>query len=233
MTEHLPILFIPGLLCSPRLYGNQIPALWNFGPVTVADHIRDDAMDAIARRILSMAPPSFVLVGLSMGGYIALELLRQAPDRVLKLALLDTTARPDTHEQSERRRARIDLAQHGRYSEIPDLLFPLLVHPSRRDDEGLRQIFRLMAAETGSEAFVRQERAIMTRPDSRPGLGSISCPTLVLVGDSDQVTPPDYAAEIAAAIPGAQLVVLRECGHLSTLEQPDRVTQLLAEFLAN
>jgi pimeloyl-ACP methyl ester carboxylesterase len=233
MTEHLPILFIAGLLCSPRLYGNQIPALWHFGPITVADHTRDDAMDAIARRILSMAPPSFVLVGLSMGGYIALELLRQAPDRVLKLALLDTTARPDTHEQSERRRARIDLAQHGRYSEIPDLLFPLLVHPSRRDDEGLRQIFRLMAAETGSEAFVRQERAIMTRPDSRPGLGSISCPTLVLVGDSDQVTPPDYAAEIAAAIPGAQLVVLRECGHLSTLEQPDRVTQLLAEFVAS
>lgn len=86
---------------------------------------------------------------------------------------------------------------------------------------------------TGSEAFVRQQRAIMTRPDSRPGLGSISCPTLVLVGDSDQVTPPDCAAEIAAAIPGAQLVVLRECGHASTLEQPDRVTQLLAEFLAS
>jgi pimeloyl-ACP methyl ester carboxylesterase len=233
MTEHLPILFIAGLLCSPRLYGNQIPALWHFGPITVADHTRDDAMDAIARRILSMAPPSFVLVGLSMGGYIALELLRQVPDRVLKLALLDTTARPDTHEQSERRRARIDLAQHGRYPEIPDLLFPLLVHPSRRDDEGLRQTCCLMAAETGSEAFVRQERAIMTRPDSRPGLGSISCPTLVLVGDSDQVTPPDHAAEIAAAIPGAQLVVLRECGHLSTLEQPDRVTRLLAEFLAS
>jgi pimeloyl-ACP methyl ester carboxylesterase len=232
MNKPIPVLLVPGLMCSPRLFSDQIPALWRFGPIAVADHTRDDSMGAIARRILSMAPPSFVLVGISMGGYIALELLRQAPDRVFKLGLLDTTARPDTHEQSERRRARIDLAQHGRYSEIPDLLFPLLVHPSRRDDEGLLQILRLMAAETGSEAFVRQERAIMTRPDSRPGLGSISCPTLVLVGDSDQVTPPDCAAEIAAAIPGAQLVVLRECGHASTLEQPDRVTRVLVEFLA-
>ena len=233
MNKPIPVLLVPGLMSSPRLFSDQIPALWRFGPIAVADHTRDDSMGAIARRILSMAPPSFVLVGISMGGYIALELLRQAPDRVFKLGLLDTTARPDTHEQSERRRATIDLAQHGRYSEIPDLLFPLVVHPSRRDDEGLRQILRLMAAETGCEAFVRQQRAIMTRPDSRPGLGSISCPTLVLVGDSDQVTPPDCAAEIAAAIPGAQLVVLRECGHASTLEQPDRVTQLLAEFLAS
>ncbi len=168
-----------------------------------------------------------------MGGYSARELLRQAPDRVLKLALLDTAARPDTPEQSERRRALIDLAQRGHYSEIPDLLFPRLVHPSRQEDERLRQIVRLMAAETGCDVFVRQERAIMTRPDSRPGLGSISCPTLVLVGDGDQVTPPNCAAEIAAAIPGAQLIVLRECGHLSTLEQPERVTQLLAEFLAS
>src|SRR5579864_4143445 len=148
MNKPIPVLLVPGLMCSPRLFSDQIPALWRFGPIAVADHTRDDSMGAIARRILLMAPPSFVLVGLSMGGYIALELLRQAPDRVFKLGLLDTSARPDTHEQSERRRARIDLAQHGRYSEIPDLLFPLLVHPSRRDDEGLRQIVRLMAAET-------------------------------------------------------------------------------------
>ena len=210
----------------------QIPGLWHFGPVTVADHTRDDNVSAIARRILSAAPPSFVLVGLSMGGYIALEMMRRAPDRVLKLALLDTSARPDTPEQSERRRALIDLAERGHYSEIPDLLFPRLVHPLRQDDEALRQIHRLMAAETGSEAFVRQERAIMTRPDSRPGLGGISCPTLVLVGDGDQLTPPDCADEIVAGIPGAQLMVVRECGHLSTLEQPDRVTHLLEEFLA-
>ncbi len=232
MNKPIPVLLVPGLFCSPRLFGDQIPALWHFGPITVADHTRDDSMGAIARRILSMAPPSFVLVGLSMGGYIALELLRQAPDRILKLALLDTAAGPDTSEQSEQRRAPIELAEHGRYSEIPDLMFPRLVHSSRQDNEALRQTLHLMAEETGSEAFVRQERAIMTRPDSRAGLGAISCPTLVLVGDSDQVTPPGCADEIVAGISGAQLKVVRDCGHLSTLEQPDRVTRLLVEFLA-
>jgi pimeloyl-ACP methyl ester carboxylesterase len=232
MNEPVPILFVPGLLCSPRLYRDQIPGLWRFGPITVADHTRDESMAAIARRILSLAPPSFVLVGLSMGGYIAFELLRQAPGRVHKLALLDTSARPDTPEQSERRRSLIDLAEHGRYSEIPDLQFPRLVHPARLNDDALRQTHRLMSVETGSEAFVREERAIMARPDSRPGLGGISCPTLVLVGDTDQLTPPDCAEEIAAGIRGARLTVLPNCGHLSTLEQPDRVTQLLVEFLA-
>jgi pimeloyl-ACP methyl ester carboxylesterase len=167
-----------------------------------------------------------------MGGYIALELLRQAPDRVLKLALLDTTARPDTPEQSEQRRALIELAERGRYSEIPDMLFPRLVHPSRLEDEALRRTVRLMAEETGTEAFVRQVRAIINRPDSRPGLSGVFCPTLMVVGDSDQITPPDRAREIVAGIPGAQLAIVEECGHLSTLERPDGVTRLLVEFLA-
>jgi pimeloyl-ACP methyl ester carboxylesterase len=231
LNDSIPTLFVPGLFCSPRLYGDQIPALWRFGPVTVADNTRDDSIGAIAGRILMTAPPSFVLIGLSMGGYIALELLRQAPDRVLKLALLDTTARPDSPEQSEQRLALINLAERGRYSEIPDLLYPRLVHSSRLHSEGLRQTVYLMAEETGSEAFVRQERAITNRPDSRPSLGAISCPTLMIVGDSDQITPPERAREIVAGIPGARLAILEECGHLSTLEQPDRVTRLLVEFL--
>jgi pimeloyl-ACP methyl ester carboxylesterase len=231
MNKPIPVMLVPGLFCSPRLFGDQIPALWRFGPITVADHTRDDSMGAIAHRILSMAPPSFVLVGLSMGGYIALELLRQAPDRILKLALLDTAARPDTPEQSEKRRAMIEMAEHGRYSEIPDLMFPRFFHSSHQGNEALRQTLHLMAEETGYEAFVRQERAIMTRPDSRSGLGAISCPTLMLVGDDDQVTPPECADEVVAAIPEAKLAVVRQCGHLSTLDQPDVVTRALVEFL--
>jgi pimeloyl-ACP methyl ester carboxylesterase len=229
----IPVLLIPGLMCSPRLFNDQIPALWQFGPIAVADHTRDDSMVAIARRILSMAPPSFVLVGLSMGGYIALELLRQAPDRILKLALLDTAAGPESREQNERRRALIELAESGRYSEIPDLLLPRLVHSSCQDKDALRQTIHFMAEETGHEAFLRQERAIMTRPDFRPSLGAISCPTLILVGDSDQVTPLRCADEIVAGIPGAKLVLVRQCGHLSTLEQPGFVTSVLVEFLAS
>ena len=120
MSEPLPTLLLPGLLASARLYAAQIPVLWQFGPVMVADHRRDDSMGGIARRILEQAPPRFALLGLSMGGYIAFELLRQARARVARLALLDTTARPDSPEQGARRRTLIELARGGRFGETLD-----------------------------------------------------------------------------------------------------------------
>jgi pimeloyl-ACP methyl ester carboxylesterase len=228
----LPIVLIPGLLCSPRLYTEQLPALWRFGAVTVADHTRDDSVAGIARRLLAAAPPRFALAGLSMGGYTAFEVMRQAPDRVTRLALLDTSARADTPEQTERRRGQIALAQQGRLSDVLEPLFVSWVHRTRRNDDGLRRIVRRMAEQdSGPETFVRQQTAIMTRPDSRPGLHSIRCPTLVLVGDGDESTPPDRAVEIANGIPGARLVTVPECGHLSTLERPEDVTQALVEWL--
>ena len=231
MPDPLPTVLIPGLTCSARLYAEQIPALWRFGPVTVADHTRDDSMAAIARRILAAAPPRFALAGLSMGGYIAFEIMRQAPDRVAKLALLDTGARAEAPEQTERRKVVIALAKSGRYAEVSDIAFPLYVHRNRHDDTALKETVRMMAAETGVEAFLRQQQAIISRPDSRPGLGAIKCPTLVLVGDGDEATPPELAREIAGAIGGARLVVVAECGHLSSLEQPDKVTAALAEWM--
>jgi len=232
MPDPLPTVLIPGLTCSARLYAEQIPALWRFGPVTVADHTRDDSMAAIARRILAAAPPRFALAGLSMGGYIAFEIMRQSPDRVAKLALLDTGARAEAPEQTERRKVVIALAKSGRYAEVPDIAFPLYVHRNRHHDTALKETVRMMAAETGVEAFLRQQQAIISRPDSRPGLGAIKCPTLVLVGDGDEATPPELAREIAGAIGGARLVVVAECGHLSSVEQPDKVTAALAEWMA-
>jgi pimeloyl-ACP methyl ester carboxylesterase len=231
MSESLPIVLVPGLNCSARLYAEQIPALWGFGPVTIADHRRDDSVAAIATRILATAPPRFALVGLSMGGYIAFAIARQAPERVTRLALLDTSARPDTSEQSERRRGMIALAESGRFAEVTDLLFPVFVHRNRQGDETLRAIVRTMAEETGPQAFVRQQRAIMTRPDCRALLASIRCPTLVLVGDGDQLTPPALSEEIAAGIAGARLVRVPDCGHLSTLERPEPVNRALVEWL--
>ena len=231
MPDPLPTVLIPGLTCSARLYADQIPALWRFGPVTVADHTRDDSMAAIARRILAAAPPLFALAGLSMGGYIAFEIMRQAPERVAKLALLDTGARAETPEQTERRKVMIALAKSGRYVEVPDLAFPVYVHRNRQNDAGLKQTVRMMAAETGVEAYFRQQQAIMGRPNSRPGLGAIKCPTLVLVGDSDEATPPELAREIAGVISGARLEVIADCGHLSTLEQPERVTVALIDWM--
>jgi pimeloyl-ACP methyl ester carboxylesterase len=232
MPEPLPVVLVPGLNCSARLYAEQVPALWRFGPVQVADHTRDDSMDAMAARILTHAPPRFALAGLSMGGYIALTIAREAPARVSKLALLDTSARPETPEQSERRKPQIALAQDGRFAEVPALQFPVFVHRNRQHDEALKRRVRVMAEETGAEAFLRQQKAIMTRPDMRPLLASIACPTLVLVGDGDELTPPQLSEEIAADIAGSRLVVVADCGHLSTMERPDAVNGALVEWMA-
>jgi pimeloyl-ACP methyl ester carboxylesterase len=231
MPESLPIVLIPGLNCSPRLYASQMPALWRFGPVTVADHTRDDSMAAIARRILADAPPRFALGGLSMGGYIALEIVRQAAERVAKLALLDTGARADTAEATEKRRVNIAAAEGGRFDEIIDVQFPIYVHPSRANDAILKAEYVAMCHDVGPEAYVRQQKAIMARADSRPLLPSIRCPTLVLVGKEDAATPVELSQEMAAAIPGARLIVLRDCGHLSTMEKPELVTAELVAWV--
>ena len=232
MQQTLPVLLVPGLLCTPRLYFEQIPALWRFGPVVLADHTRDDSMSSIAQRILANAPPRFALIGLSMGGYVAFELLRQAPERIAKLALLDTTARPDLPEQTEQRRRQIDMARNGRFGAIADLLFPKFVAASRHGDRALEALVRAMAEEVGAAAFIRQQTAIMNRVDSRPGLSLIACPTLVVVGEQDALTPPDRAAEMTAAIPNARHVIVPDCGHLSTLEQPQALTRALTELLS-
>ncbi|HWX74183.1 MAG TPA: alpha/beta hydrolase [Solirubrobacteraceae bacterium] len=231
MSESLPVVLIPGLLGSPRLYAPQIPELWRRGPVTLADHTRDDSMGAMARRILASAPPRFALAGLSMGGYVAFEIIRQAPARVAKLALLDTSARADTPEAIASRHAQIALAASGRLGEVVETQFERTVHPLHRSDPQLREANRLMAEDVGPEAFVRQQTAIIGRPDSRPTLTTVSCPTLVLVGEQDQLTPLDRAVEMAHGIRGAELVTVPECAHLSTLEQPRVVTRALLDWL--
>jgi pimeloyl-ACP methyl ester carboxylesterase len=229
--DSLPVVLVPGLNCSARLYAEQIPALWRFGPIVVADHTRDASIAAIAGRILANAPPVFALVGLSLGGYIAFEIMRQAPQRVAKLALLDTSARPDDAELTARRQAPMAKARAGKLIEVADESFVNFVHPDRYGDVALRDVVRAMAEETGVEAFLRQQQAIIARPDSRPTLSAIRCPTLMLVGAEDKGTPPEFAREIAAGIAGARLVIVPECGHLSTLERPQAVTKALVEWM--
>ena len=224
-------MLIPGLLASARMYAAQIPPLWRVGPVTIADHTRADSMSGIAQDILYAAPPRFALVGLSMGGYIAFEMLRQAPQRIAKVALLDTSARADAPEQSAMRRAQMSLAAQGRLAEVLEQQLPRLVGRARREDAALREVFKLMAEEVGAAAFIRQQTAIMGRTDSRPTLGDIRCPALVLVGAEDELTPPERAAEIAGGIAGARLVTVPQSGHVSTLEQPEEVTRALLEWL--
>jgi pimeloyl-ACP methyl ester carboxylesterase len=233
MDNTMPILLVPGLGGSPRIYAPVAPAMWRLGPVTVANHIRDDNMGRIARRILAEAPPRFALAGHSMGGYIAFEIMRQAPDRVAKLALINTQARPDTPEATARRRSQIARVQAGEYHAVLDDLFPGFVHPSRREDGALRKLVHDMGDDIGADAFVRQQTAIMTRPDSRPTLAVISCPTLVLTADEDNTIPNSQSVEMAGGIHGAKLTILPHCGHLSQAEQPQATADALVEWLRN
>ncbi len=230
MSE-IPLLLLPGLLCDARLWRDQAEALADIASVTVADTTEDDSVDAMADRALAAMPGRFALAGLSMGGYVAFALLRRAPERVRRLCLFDTSARPDTAEQSRRRRGLIALARRGRFRGVTPRLLPQLLHPDRLSDATLAGEVTAMAERVGKEAFLRQQTAILHRPDSRPDLPGIRVPTLVGVGDGDVLTPPDHAAEIAAGIPGAELRVFPHCGHLAPMERPEEVSALMRNWL--
>jgi len=229
----IPLVLVPGLLCDAQLWRAQVEHLADVAETWVADHTRSDTMAGVARDVLADAPfKEFALAGLSMGGYISLEIMRQAPRRVKRLALLDTAARADTPEQTKRRRDFIELAQRGKFLGITDTLMPLLVHPSRLADKPLTDAIRLMAKNVGKDGFIRQQKAIMSRADSRPLLAGIKVPVLVLCGRQDQLTPLDRHEEMAAGIPGAKLEIIEDCGHVSTMEKPEQVNLALRRWLA-
>ena len=189
------------------------------------------SVGVIADTVHHSASGRFALMGLSMGGYVAFEVLRRAPGRVAALALLDTSARPDTPEQTARRRRLVELAGRDGFGAVLDELWPFVVAPSRRGDDALRAAFDAMARRLGPEVFARQQEAIIGRPDSRGDLARTAVPTLVLCGRDDAITPLEVHEEMAAGIPGAELVVVDDCGHLSTLERPEAVNEALRRWL--
>lgn len=231
MTE--PLALLPGLLNDAALWRHQIAALADRADCLVPDFTTQDSVAAMAETVLSALPGRFALAGLSMGGYVAFEILRRAPGRVARLALLDTKAGPDSAEQAARRRGLIALAEKGRFQGVTRRLLPLLIAEAHLANEALVAEVMAMAGRVGRDAFVRQQAAIMGRPDSRPILARIQCPTLVLCGRQDQLTPPDLHMELAAGIRDARLVVLEDCGHLAPLEQPAAVTAALGNWLAS
>jgi pimeloyl-ACP methyl ester carboxylesterase len=231
--EKAKLVLVPGLLCDAQLWRAQTEKLSDVADMWVADHTRSATMAGVARDVLADAPfDTFALAGLSMGGYIALEIMRQAPRRVRRLALLDTAARGESPEQTARRKEFIALAERGRFLGVTEALLPLLVHPSRLADRPLVDAIKLMANNVGKDAFIRQQQAIMSRAESRPLLASINCATLVLCGRQDQLTPLDRHEEMAAGIKGARLEVLEECGHMSAMERPEQVNQALRHWIA-
>ena len=231
MTVKTTLVLVPGLLCTAALWAPQIAALSDIADCTVANHGRHRTMKGLARSILAAAPKRFALAGLSMGGYIAYEILRQAPERVERLALLDTGYRADTPERTASRRDLLAGARRRGVRWAQESLMPVLIHKARISDKPLVDTILQMGVDTGLEAFDRQEAALIGRPDSRPLLPSIRCPTLVIVGQEDALTPVEMAREIAKGIPGAKLVIVPDCGHLSTLERPKAVNRALRAWL--
>lgn len=227
-----PLVLIPGLACTDVLFADQVTVLQQSRALIIGDHMRHDNMSDIAAHILEQAPERFALAGLSMGGYISLEIIRQAPKRVERLALLDTSARADTPDKTALRHEALALAAAGKYMAVCHSTLDLSIAQSRHGDTALKAAIIDMALKTGPDVWAQQTRAIINRKDSQALLGTITCPTLVVVGAEDQLTPPDLAREMADAIEGAHLEVIGDCGHMSTMEKPDQLTGLLQDWLA-
>jgi pimeloyl-ACP methyl ester carboxylesterase len=225
------VILLPGLACDATIWREQIAVLAPPHRVRVTDvHTRFATLPEMAAALLAEHAGPLVLCGTSMGGMVALEVVRQAPQRVAALALLATSARADTPELLELRGDAIALFEQGRAEEVLRANVAFAFHP--RAAAALAQPYIEFIQRAGALQLVRQNRAIMARIDQRPMLGSIRCPTLVVCGDSDALTPPEHSREIAAAIPGARLELVEHCGHMLTLERPDRISTLLRSWLA-
>ena len=210
------LVLLPGLVCDARMWAPQMASLADIVQTSVGDLTGADNIAALAASVVAKAPAGrFALAGLSMGGYVALEIMRLAPERVAGLALLDTTARPDTPEATQNRLKAMTRAESDYTGVLTDLL-PKLLHPNQLDDKSITGLLVEMGEDAGKEVFKRQQTAIIGRADSRPFLNNIHCPTLVLCGAEDLITPREVHEEIAESIPGARVTVIKQCGHIST-----------------
>jgi pimeloyl-ACP methyl ester carboxylesterase len=226
-----PITLLSGLACDAELWREQVSSLSQLRPVQVSDvHTRFATLPEMAAALLAEQPGELLLCGASMGGMLALEVLRQAPQRVRALALLGSSARPDTPELIQLRTEAIALFEQGRMREVLQANLAFAFDPAHA--AALAPAYLAMVERAGAAQLIAQNRAVMARADMRPLLPLIVCPTLVLVGRSDPLTPPEHAQEMAALIPGAQLETLPQCGHMLTWEQPQRVNALLIDWLA-
>lgn len=226
------VVFATGQLLTEEVWAPQAAALGQDYDVIVADHGRDDTIAGMAARLLADAPERFHLIAHAMGGFTAFEVMRQQAQRVLSLVLIATLAPNDGPAQTERRQGYIRLVEAGRFDLVVEERVPILLPPHRREEGPLLARVRQMAADTGAERFLAQQRAIMTRVDSRPSLPAIKVPTLVIRGAQDGITTQAHQDEILAGIPHARFVEIPECGHLPTLERPDTVNRLLIDWLA-
>ncbi|MFC5495992.1 alpha/beta fold hydrolase [Caenimonas terrae] len=223
------LVLIPGLAADATMWQAQLAALARWNPVVTDVHMRHDSIPAMAQALLAEHEGPLQLCGASMGGMIAMEAVRQAPERVRGLALLGTNAQAESEDMRALREAAIVLFQQDRVAEViaPNVAFAF--HPDNA--AALAPAYLDFVLEAGATQLIRQNRAVMARPDARLHLREVRCPTLVLCGDADQLTPPQCSREIAALVPGATLVMVPRCGHMLTMEQPRLVNGALLAWL--
>lgn len=227
------LILLPGLACDAGLWDAQLPVLAAHARVQVSDvHFRFDSLPEMADALLAEHPGPLVLAGASMGGMVAMHAALRAPARIVGLALLGTSARADTPELIRLRTDACALFAAGRMDEVLRANLMFAFHPDNAADAGLVEAYLALVRRAGADALIRQNRAVMARPDLRAQLPSLRCRTLVVVGEADALTPPDCAQEIVTAVRGAELVTLPGAGHMLTLEQPHAVAQLLLDWLS-
>lgn len=237
MTRGVPVVFLPGLACDETVWRHAREALSSYAPVTIPDYGLLDTLGAMAEHVLAEAPAEFALAGHSMGGRVALEVLRRASERVRAIALLDTAVDPlAPGERGEReaqgRHALLAIARERGMAAMAERWVQGMLWPPRLHEAALVNAVVDMFARKSADVFAAQVHALLARPDARPLLAAIRCPTLVLCGADDSWSPAEKHREMAAEVVGARLVIVPECGHMCTLERPEAVTRALLEWHA-
>jgi pimeloyl-ACP methyl ester carboxylesterase len=231
MSTKQPLILVPGLVCDGALWAHQRDGLADVAYCVVADVSRPDTMQDMAAEVLANAPESFAIAGFSMGGYVALEVIRQAPHRVTRLALIESGARADYPEQTANRKASIADCRAGRYAAVIETMLPALLHPTRLTQPLADQV-RAMAGRVGSECFVRRQLAIISRTDARDLLRAATIPVRIICGRVDRLTPPARSSqEVAEMTPDARLSIVEDCGHMLPLEYPQAATALMRDWM--
>jgi pimeloyl-ACP methyl ester carboxylesterase len=225
------LVLIPGLGSDAAIWRRTIAALGDEYHCLVGDTLSDDTLQGMGRRIINQAPQSFALAGVSMGGMVALEMMKLAPERVSRLALVDTNPRPDTFGQKlYRRLTNAVVGATKDFGRLAERSLGSLIHPSSAND--VRADMVQMSVRVGAKTYVRQNRAVIARGDLRNVLPNIAIPTAVIVGREDRLTPVALSQEIHALVPGSTLHIISDCGHLPPIEKPEIVAALLKELLA-
>ncbi|MBJ6123835.1 alpha/beta fold hydrolase [Microvirga splendida] len=230
-NEHPTILLLPGLLCDASVWTAQIEALRPHAHVLVADFSQHDSLEAMARSALGMVEGPIIAIGHSMGARVAMEMAHLAPERIRKLALIDTGIDSRKDGEEAKRQVLVDLAFTEGMGALADRWLPPMVHVDRMGDVALLAPLKEMVMRATPEQHQRQIRALLNRPNLVPRLADITCPTLVMVGRQDRWSPLAQHEEMAARIPNAELVVIEDSGHMTLLEQPEQVSSALLRWM--